>query len=92
MFQTAPISAATQSDVTKEMAERLDTALSTHLAQAYTPNQRKKLRLFSVTEAEELLVVSSQFLRKCHSEGSLAEAIILLCDFGRDYPFILALV
>lgn len=73
MFQTAPIAASTQSDLTREMAERLDTALSTHLAQVYAPDQRKKLRLFSATEAAELLGVSGQFLRKCHSEGSLAE-------------------
>ena len=73
MFQTAPIDAATQSDLTREMASRLHTALTTHLQQAYAPDQRKTLRLFSATEAAELLGVTGQFLRKCHSDGSLIE-------------------
>ncbi|MEP3296121.1 plasmid partitioning protein RepA [Tateyamaria sp.] len=73
MFQTAPISAASQSDVTEQMAARLKTALTTHLEQVYAPDQRKKLRLFSATETAELLGVSGQFLRKCHSDGSLIE-------------------
>ena len=73
MFQTAPIEAASQSELTREMASRLDTALTTHLQQAYAPDRRKYLRLFSATEAADLLGVTGQFLRKCHSEGSLAE-------------------
>jgi len=75
MFQTAPITAASQSDVTEQMAARLKTALSTHLAQVYAPDQRKKLRLFSATETADLLGVSGQFLRKCHSDGTLAEPL-----------------
>lgn len=73
MFQTAPIAAATQTDVTHEMAARLKTALTTHLEQVYAPDHRKKLRLFSATETAELLGVSGQFLRKGHSEGTLPE-------------------
>lgn len=55
------------------MAARLHTALTTHLQQAYAPDQRKILRLFGATEAAELLGVTGQFLRKCHSDGSLTE-------------------
>ncbi|MCL4128831.1 UNVERIFIED_CONTAM: hypothetical protein GTU68_005716 [Idotea baltica] len=55
------------------MAARLHTALTTHLQQAYAPDQLKQLRLFSATETADLLGVTGQFLRKCHSEGSLAE-------------------
>ncbi|MEM9969462.1 MAG: plasmid partitioning protein RepA [Pseudomonadota bacterium] len=73
MFQTGPITAGSQSDVTREMAERLGTALSTHLQQVYAPDQRKSLRLFSATEVAELLGVSGQFLRKGHADGSLPE-------------------
>ena len=73
MFQTAPIRAASQTDLTREMAARLHTALTTHLEQAYAPDQRKYLRLFSATETADLLGVTGQFLRKCHSEGTLAE-------------------
>ena len=72
MFQTAPISASSQSDVTEQMAARLKTALTTHLEQVYAPDQRKNLRLFSATETAELLSVSGQFLRKCHSDGTVA--------------------
>lgn len=75
MFQTAPISATSQSDVTEQMAARLKTALTTHLEQVYAPDQRKSLRLFSATETAELLGVSGQFLRKCHCDGSLKEPI-----------------
>ena len=70
MFKTAPISAASQSDVTEQMAVRLKTALTTHLAQVYAPDQRKSLRLFSATETAELLGVTGQFLRKCHGENT----------------------
>jgi len=76
MFQTAPISAASQTDVTEQMAARLKTALTTHLQQVYAPDQRKNLRLFSATETADLLGVSGQFLRKCHSDGSLAEPAV----------------
>lgn len=77
MFQTAPIQAASQSDLTREMAARLHTALTTHLQQAYAPDQRKHLRLFSATEAADLLGVTGQFLRKCHSDGSLPEPEVI---------------
>ncbi len=77
MFQTAPINAATQSDLTGQMAARLHTALTTHLQQVYAPDHRKNLRLFSATETADLLGVTGQFLRKCHSEGSLAEPAII---------------
>ena len=73
MIQTAPINAATQSELTSQMAARLHTALTTHLKQAYAPDQRKDLRLFSATETAELLGVTGQFLRKCHSEETLPE-------------------
>lgn len=76
MFQTGPIAAATQSDLTREIADRLGTALSTHLEQVYAPDQRKSLRLFSATETADLLRVSGQFLRKCHSDGSLPEPAV----------------
>ncbi|WP_298919136.1 plasmid partitioning protein RepA [uncultured Roseobacter sp.] len=77
MFQTSPIEAATQSDLTREMATRLHTALTTHLQQAYAPDQRKHLRNFSATEVADLLGVTGQFLRKCHSDGSLPEPTII---------------
>lgn len=77
MFQTAPIAAASQTDVTHEMAARLKTALTTHLEQVYAPDHRKKLRLFSATESAELLSVSGQFLRKGHSEGTLPEPAVI---------------
>ncbi len=77
MFQTAPIEASSQSDLTREMAARLHTALTTHLQQAYAPDQRKKLRLFSATETAELLGVTGQFLRKCHSENSIPEPDVI---------------
>lgn len=73
MFQTTPIEATSQSDLTREMAARLHTALTTHLEQAYAPDQRKHLRLFSATETADLLGVTGQFLRKGHSEGTLPE-------------------
>ena len=73
MFQTAPIEAGSQSELTREMSLRLHTALTTHLQQAYAPDQRKSLRLFSATETADLLGVTGQFLRKCHSDGSLRE-------------------
>ena len=76
MFQTAPISAASQSEVTEQMAERLKTALTTHLQQVYAPDQRKSLRGFSATETADLLGFSGQFLRKGHSEGTLLEPAV----------------
>ena len=77
MFQTAPIEASSQSELTRQMAARLHTALTTHLQQAYAPDQRKNLRLFSATETAELLGVTGQFLRKCHSEGTLPEPEVI---------------
>ena len=73
MIQTAPIQASTQSQLTREMASRLHTALSTHLRQAYSPDERKYLRLFSATEAADLLGVTGQFLRKCHSDKTIPD-------------------
>ena len=73
MFQTTPIEAASQSELTREMASRLQTALTTHLQQAYSPDQRKHLRTFGATEVSEFLGVTGQFLRKCHSDGTLPE-------------------
>lgn len=73
MIRTAPIQASSQSQLTREMASRLHTALSTHLRQAYSPDERKYLRLFSATEAADLLGVTGQFLRKCHSEKTIPE-------------------
>lgn len=77
MFQTAPINAASQSDLTGQMAARLHTALTTHLQQVYAPDHRKNLRLFSATETADLLGVTGQFLRKCHSEGTLSEPAVI---------------
>ena len=77
MFQIAPIEASSQSELTRQMAARLHTALTTHLQQAYAPDQRKNLRLFSATETAELLGVTGQFLRKCHSEGTLPEPEVI---------------
>lgn len=73
MIQTAPIQATTQSELTREMSSRLHTALTTHLQQAYAPDERKQLRVFSATETAELLGVTGQFLRKCHSDGTIGE-------------------
>ena len=77
MILTAPIEAAAQSELTSQIAARLHAALTTHLQQAYAPDQRKILRLFSATETAELLGVTGQFLRKCHSEGSLTEPEVI---------------
>jgi len=77
MIQTAPIKAGSQSELTREMSERLHTALTTHLSQAYAPDERKALRLLSATEVAELLGVTGQFLRKCHSDGSLPEPAVI---------------
>ncbi|MEL6660822.1 MAG: plasmid partitioning protein RepA [Bacteroidota bacterium] len=77
MFQTAPIEADTLSELTSQISVRLLTALTTHLQQAYAPEQRKRLREFSATETAELLGVTGQFLRKCHSEGSLPEPEVI---------------
>ncbi len=77
MIQTAPIKAGSQSELTREMSERLHTALTTHLSQAYAPDERKALRLFSATEVAELLGVTGQFLRKGHSDGSLPEPTVI---------------
>lgn len=73
MLDTAPITAASQTDLTREMSARLHTALTTHLQQDYAPDERKYLRLFSATETADLLGVTGQFLRKGHSEGTLSE-------------------
>lgn len=77
MIQTAPIEATSQSELTREMSTRLYAALSTHLKQAYAPDENKQLRLFGATEAAELLSVTGQFLRKCHSEGTIQEPEIV---------------
>lgn len=73
MIQTAPIQATTQSELTREMSSRLHTALTTHLQQAYAPDERKQLRVFSATETADLLGVTGQFLRKSHSDGTIEE-------------------
>lgn len=73
MIRTAPIEASTPSGLTREMSARLHTALTTHLEQAYAPDQRKLLRQFSATETAELLGVTGQFLRKSHRDGTLIE-------------------
>lgn len=78
MIQTAPIQASTQSELTHEMSSRLQTALSTHLRQAYAPDERKYLRNFSASEAADLLGVTGQFLRKCHSDGSIPEPAVVV--------------
>lgn len=77
MFQTAPIEAASQSDLTREMAGRLRTALTTHLQQAYAPDNQKVLRLFSATETADWLGVTGQFLRKSHASGTLPEPEVM---------------
>lgn len=77
MLQTAPIDAASQSELTRQMAARLETALTAHLQEAYAPDLRKHLRAFSATEAAELLGVTGQFLRKCHSDGTLPEPEVI---------------
>ncbi|MCY4288553.1 MAG: plasmid partitioning protein RepA [Aestuariivita sp.] len=77
MFQTAPITATTQADLTGQIAQRLNTALTTHLQQAYAPDRRKTLRLFGATEAADWIGVSGQFLRKCHAEGIVTEPEVI---------------
>ncbi|WP_420583512.1 plasmid partitioning protein RepA [Ruegeria sp.] len=73
MLQTTPIAANTQSHVTREISDRLQVALTTHLTQAYSPELSKTLRLFSATEVADLFGTTGQFLRKGHAEGSLPE-------------------
>lgn len=72
-FQTGPLSAASQSEVKAQMAERLGTALATQLQQVYATDQRKSLRRFSATEVADLFGISRRFLRKCHAEGTSPE-------------------
>ena len=76
MIQIAPIEASSQSELTREIAERLQTALTTHLTQAYAPDRTKQLRLFSATETADLIGVTGQFLRKCHADGSIPEPLV----------------
>lgn len=73
MLQTTPIAATTQSHVTREISDRLQVALTTHLTQAYSPELSKTLRLFSATEVADLFGTTGQYLRKGHAEGSLPE-------------------
>lgn len=77
MIHTAPIDATTQSELTREMSSRLHTALTTHLQQAYAPDEHKQLRLFSATEAAELLGVTGQFLRKSHNDKTIKEPEVI---------------
>lgn len=77
MIQTAPIEATTQSELTRQMSARLQTALATHLRQAYAPDDKKELRLFSATEAADLLGVTGQFLRKCHSDKTINDPAVI---------------
>ncbi|TMV02595.1 plasmid partitioning protein RepA [Ruegeria sediminis] len=76
MLQTTPIDAATQSQFTRQISDRLQLALTAHLEHAYSPDHVKSLRLFSATETAELIGVTPAFLRKGHADGSLAEPAV----------------
>ena len=73
MLQTTPIAAKTQSHIAREISDRLQVALTTHLTHAYSPELSKSLRLFSATEVADLFGTSGQYLRKGHAEGLLPE-------------------
>ncbi len=73
MIEITPIQASTQSELTREISSRLNSALTAHLQQAYAPDERKDLRLFGATEAAKLLGVTGQFLRKGHNDKSIPE-------------------
>lgn len=76
MLQTAPTVAQSQSEYTRQISDRLQIALTTHLQHAYSPDQIKTLRLFSSTETADLMSVTPAFLRKCHADGSLSEPAV----------------
>ncbi|AUQ92772.1 plasmid partitioning protein RepA (plasmid) [Phaeobacter inhibens] len=68
-----PIEANALDDLALQISERMTNAVKGHLLQAFAPDMTKTLRLFSVPEAADLLNTTPQFLRKCHSDGTLPE-------------------
>lgn len=57
----------------RENAETLADALEGHMLSVFAPDARKELRLFSASEAAELLGISTSFLRKLHFDGKIGE-------------------
>ncbi|UWQ77383.1 plasmid partitioning protein RepA [Leisingera sp. M658] len=73
MEMMTPIRADDPAKLTGLMANKLKTAVKTHLKQAFAPDQKKVMRLIPIAEAAELLGVSMPYLRKCHADGTLPE-------------------
>lgn len=68
-----PLEADTLDDLALQISNRMTQAVKGHLLQAFAPDMTKTLRLFSAPEAADLLNTTPQFLRKCHSDGTLPE-------------------
>lgn len=68
-----PIEADALDDLALQISNRMTQAVKGHLLQAFAPDMTKTLRLFSAPEAADLLNTTPQFLRKCHTEGTLPE-------------------
>lgn len=54
-------------------ANRLTTALDTHLKRSFSPDSVKRLRKFSSAETSELLGLSQTYLRKLHHDGKIPD-------------------
>ncbi len=67
---TAPLNINTR---IRENAEDLAAALQSHMLKVFAPDARKELRLFSASEAAELLGISTSFLRKLHFDEKIAD-------------------
>ena len=57
----------------RENAANLAAALEGHMLNAFAPDARKELRLFSAGEAADLLGISTSFLRKLHFDGKIPD-------------------
>jgi chromosome partitioning protein len=57
----------------RENAEDLSAALQSHMMKVFAPDARKELRLFSASEAAELLGISTSFLRKLHFDQKICD-------------------
>jgi|26BtaG_2_1085354.scaffolds.fasta_scaffold00151_3 chromosome partitioning protein len=73
MEMMTPIQADDPAKLTGLMANKLKTAVKTHLQQAFAPDKKKVMRLITPAEAAELLGVSLPYLRKCHTDKTLPE-------------------
>lgn len=73
MEMPPPIEASTPEDLTREISDRLRSAIDGLMLQSFAPDMSKVMRDFPATEAATLLGASQTFLRKCHQNGTLPE-------------------